>query len=148
LRQPLIFYYFTLFYLCRLRSVPNGKTKLKVALKKQHKIDALILVALILILVYQAVMQSGHISPITLFFLTIIIILAIYSTFFRTPMLIFKPQGFFYANIYIDYQKIHQLNLTQNHILVIDLTNKKRLFAPLANKTDVQQVINFFGGLK
>ncbi|MBF0750678.1 MULTISPECIES: DUF986 family protein [unclassified Pasteurella] len=126
----------------------KGQTKLKVPLKKQHKIDSLIFIGLIIILVYQSFTQSGYISPTTLFLLAAIIILAIYNTFFRTSMLIFKTEGVFYLNIYIDYQKIHQLNLTQNNILVINLKNKKSLFAPLAREEDGQRVVNFFGADK
>lgn len=122
----------------------KGQTKLKVPLKKQHKLDTLIFIGLIVILVYQSLTQTGHISATTLFFLATVIVLSVYHTFFRTPMLILKTQGFFYANIYIDYSKIHQLNLTSNHIFVIDLKNGKRLLAPLINEKDAQCLIDFF----
>ncbi|PJG83023.1 DUF986 family protein [Caviibacterium pharyngocola] len=123
----------------------KGKTKLKVRLKKRAKIDALIFIGLIIIILYQT---YANISPITLYLLATAIILSLYMAFIRSPELILKETGFFYENIFIQYEKIDALNLADNHILVIDLKNGKRLIAPLQNPQDQESVVAFFGGYK
>lgn len=123
----------------------KGATKLKVRLKKQAKIDALIFIALIAIILYQSAEQ---INTTTLYLLAIAILLSLYIAFIRFPVLLLKEQGFFFENIYIAYAKIQQINLTENKILVIDLKNKKRLMISVDNPQDIEKIVQFFGGYK
>ncbi|WP_439239397.1 DUF986 family protein [Lonepinella sp. BR2919] len=123
----------------------QGKTLLKVRLKKRTKLDSLIFVALIGIIIWQT---EGKIAPDTLYLLTFLILLSLYIAFFRSPMLILKPNGFFFENFFIEFAKIQQINLADDFKLVFDLTNGKRLVAQLTEQSDVEKIIQFFGGYK
>ncbi|WP_386690859.1 MULTISPECIES: DUF986 family protein [unclassified Lonepinella] len=123
----------------------QGKTLLKVRLKKRTKLDSLIFVALIGIIIWQT---EGKIAPDTLYLLTFLILLSLYIAFFRSPMLILKPNGFFFENFFIEFAKIQQINLADDFKLVFDLTNGKRLVAQLTEQSDVEKVVQFFGGYK
>ena len=127
----------------------KGKTRLKVRLEKRAKSDALIFIGLILLLIYQT--QSNinpNPNPTTLFLLALLIILSIYAAFIRSPMLVLKENGFFYGNWYFTYATIHQINLAEKNLLVVDLKNGKRLLMQLTNEHDREQVVQFFGGYK
>ncbi|WP_439294971.1 DUF986 family protein [Lonepinella sp. BR2882] len=123
----------------------QGKTLLKVRLKKRTKLDSLIFVALIGIIIWQT---EGKIAPDTLYLLTFLILLSLYIAFFRSPMLILKPNVFFFENFFIEFAKIQQINLADDFKLVFDLTNGKRLVAQLTEQSDVEKVVQFFGGYK
>lgn len=123
----------------------KGKTRLKVKLAKQSKTDALILVAMIALIIYQSL---GGISSLTLYLLGSLILLTIYGAFIRSPVLLLKEKGFFFGNLYFEYTAIHQLNLAPENILVIDLKQGKRLLVRLLNEQDSEQVVQFFGGYK
>ncbi|MDY4280944.1 MAG: DUF986 family protein [[Pasteurella] mairii] len=123
----------------------KGKTRLKVRLEKRAKSDALIFIGLILLFIYQT---QSNINPSTLFLLAMLIILSIYAAFIRSPMLVLKENGFFYGNWYFTYATIHQINLAEKNLLVVDLKNGKRLLIQLTNEHDREQVVQFFGGYK
>ncbi|HBO37159.1 MAG TPA: hypothetical protein DD638_00650 [Pasteurellaceae bacterium] len=126
----------------------KGKTKLKVRLKKQAKSDAIIFIVLICLIIYQAQSQIHTLSTFTLFLLATAIILTIYGAFIRAPVLLLKQEGFFYGNIYLGYDRIHQVNLAEGNIIVIDLKSGKRLLVFLITKEDADKVVAFFGGYK
>lgn len=123
----------------------KGKTVLKVKLVRQSKTDSLILIAMLVLIIYQSL---GGISTLTVYLLISFILLTIYGAFIRSPVLLLKQFGFFFGNIYFEYSRIHQINLAQDNILVIDLTRGKRLLVRLLNEQDREQVIQFFGGYK
>ncbi|EJS88790.1 hypothetical protein AAUPMB_08749, partial [Pasteurella multocida subsp. multocida str. Anand1_buffalo] len=56
----------------------------------------------------------------------------------------FKRERVFFGNIYFQYADIHQVNLAENNILVIDMKNGKRLLVHLLTDQDREQVIQFF----
>lgn len=124
----------------------KGSTKLAVELQRQAGIDVWISVGLIVLTIAQGI-QSG-IEPFTLFLLASCIILCIYLAFFRSPRLLLKQDGFFFGNIFFDYQKIQQINLADQQILVIDLKSGRRLLVRIKHANDVEKVVNFFGGYK
>ncbi|QIM68065.1 DUF986 family protein [Basfia succiniciproducens] len=127
----------------------KGETKLKVRLKKQAKIDAVIFVILIACLfAYQSKESLLNIDSFTIFLLATAVVLAVYTAFIRSPMLILKEKGFFYSNLFIEYDKIRQLNLAEGNIFVVDLTNGKRLLLPIADERDKEKIVTFFGGYK
>ncbi|PVX42934.1 uncharacterized membrane protein YobD (UPF0266 family) [Pasteurella langaaensis DSM 22999] len=123
----------------------KGKTRLKVRLKKRTKLDSLIFVALIGVIIWQS---EGHIAPFTVYLLAFLILLSLYMAFFRTPMLIFKNEGFFFENIFVHFDKIQAVNLADNHKLVFDLKNGKRIVAWLNQQIDVDAVVTLLGGYK
>lgn len=123
----------------------KGKTKLKVRLKKQAKSDAVIFIALTAILLYQT---KAQISAITMYLLATTVILSIYVSFIRSPVLILKERGFFHNNLYLDYDKIQQVNLAEGDVFVFELKNGKQLTLRLADAGDRDKVVDFFGGYK
>lgn len=123
----------------------KGKTLLKVKLVKQSKTDSLILIALIVLIIYQSL---GGISSLTLYLLVSFILLIIYGAFIRSPVLVLKEKGFFFGNLYFEYTAIHQINLAEENILVIDLTRGKRLLVRIVEQQDRERVVQFFGGYK
>lgn len=124
----------------------KGRTLLSVRLQRQAGTDSIILIGLILLTIYQGVMQQ--IEALTLFLLSTCIILNIYSSFIRFPKLLLKPHGFFFGNIYFQYKQIYQINLAENHILVIDMKKGKRLLVRFVDQSDIDSVVQFFGGYK
>lgn len=123
----------------------KGKTLLKIRLKKQAKKDAVILLVLIGIIIYQT---YASITSLTLYLLGAFMLLTVYAAFVRYPVLMLKPKGFFFANIYFQYEHIHQIHLADDNILVIDLITGKRLLIHLFNEQDRDAVVQFFGGYK
>ncbi|TCP96809.1 uncharacterized membrane protein YobD (UPF0266 family) [Cricetibacter osteomyelitidis] len=116
-----------------------GKTLLKVRLKKRAKIDAVIFIGLIGIIIYQSAVS---IEKVSLYLLVAIIILAVYAAFIRFPALLLKNNGFFYGNLFVHYNKIHAINLTEDKILVIDLNTGKRLLIQPESAGDLIQIFD------
>lgn len=123
----------------------KGKTRLKVRLKKRTKLDSLIFITLIAVIIWQS---EGNIAPFTVYLLAFLVLLSLYMAFLRTPMLIFKKDGFFFENIFVSFDKIQAVNLADNHKLVFDLKNGKRMVAWLNQQTDVDAVVALLGGYK
>ncbi|MCA6999015.1 DUF986 family protein [Dickeya solani] len=118
----------------------QGQTRLKVRLRRRHRLDALIFVVLVVILVYKNVITHG--SSLTTLLLFSLILMAIYLTMIRYPKLLFKDQGFFYANTYISYHRIKNMNLSEDGILVIDL-EKRRLLIAVMELDDLEKIYKF-----
>ena len=117
----------------------KGKTHLKVRLKNRGRLDTVIFIVLIGVLVY----QSG-INPITLYLLIMLGILCGYMAFLRTPVLLLKDNGLFFANLYIPYTRISAINLSEDGVLVIDLNNGKRLLVYVIDLDDLPKILQFF----
>ncbi|WGE48621.1 DUF986 family protein [Actinobacillus equuli] len=124
----------------------KGETKLVVQLQRQVKGDAWILIGLIALTMVYGV-QNG-IESLTIYLLAFSIILCVYVTFLRSPRLLLKEQGFFFANVFFEYANIHQINLAQSQIIVIDLKSGRRLLVRIQTPEDIEKVVNFFGGYK
>lgn len=121
----------------------KGDTLLAILLKKQAKLDVFIFIALIMVIIFQS---KGQIAPMTIFMLAIVVLQSLYFAFFRSPRLLFKQTGMLVDNIFVDYKKVKALNLTENNIFVIDLTNGKRMTAVLANPADKERIFQFING--
>lgn len=119
----------------------QGPTLLKVKLKRRSRIDSLIFVALLAILLYRNLVSQG--SPLTSWLLITLALVAIYLAYIRWPTLLFKAQGFFYANAFIAYSRIKAMNLTEDGILVIAL-EQRRLLIQVAQLDDLQKIYDFF----
>ena len=120
----------------------KGQTYLRVNLTRRNKLDCLIFVGLVGILIYNNTISLG--GSLTNYLLIALAVIAIYSSFIRWPKLLFKQDGFFYANIFISYQRIKQMNLTEDGILVIDLHNHRRLLVYVADLDDLPRILNVF----
>ncbi|VEA66284.1 Predicted membrane protein [Serratia plymuthica] len=119
----------------------KGKTLLKVPLKRRNRIDCLIFVGLIAILIYRNVTASGEIS--TTYLLISLALIAVYISYIRWPKMLFKTQGFFYANTFIEYKRINAMNLSEDGILVIDL-EQRRLLIQVTQLDDLERIYHFF----
>lgn len=124
----------------------HGKNQLVVPLKRQGSVDMWISIGLMVLTIVQGI-QSG-ITLATLFLLVFCILLCVYIAFLRQPRLLLKRTGFFFGNLFFDYQQIRQLNVADEQILVIDLHSGRRLLVRIAQKQDLDSVVNFFGGYK
>ncbi|MCA7013277.1 DUF986 family protein [Dickeya dadantii subsp. dieffenbachiae] len=118
----------------------QGQTRLKVRLRRKHRLDALIFIVLVMILVYKNVTTHG--SSLTTLLLFSLILMAIYLTMIRNPKLLFKDHGFFYANTYIPYHRIKNMNLSEDGILVIEL-EKRRLLIAVRELDDLEKIYKF-----
>jgi len=118
----------------------NGRTGLKVLLKRRNKLDSLIFVGLIALLLYQNV--NNHGPQITTTLLLVLIFISFYLFWFRRPKLLFKANGFYYANIFIAYHRIKGMNLSEDGILVIEL-EKRRLLIHVRKLDDLENIYQF-----
>ncbi|KOC89019.1 DUF986 family protein [Winslowiella iniecta] len=103
----------------------RGKTRLKVLLQRRNKLDSLIFIGLIAILLYHNVSAQG--PQVTTTLLMILAFIAIYLFWIRRPKLLLKPQGFFYANVWIAYSRINSMNLSEDGVLVMQLEHRRLL---------------------
>ncbi|MEE3661460.1 DUF986 family protein [Brenneria sp. g21c3] len=118
----------------------KGETRLRVLLKRVNRLDALIFIGLVVILIYRNVMNNGPV--ITTSLLLFLAFMAIYLAYIRRPKLLFKSTGFFYANIFILYNRIKHMNLSEDGILVIDL-EKRRLLIQVNQLDDLEKIYKF-----
>ncbi len=118
----------------------KGKNYLQIKLKRKHKIDALIFIILIFIVVYNNITAYG--SRLTTYLLLFTILVTIYIAYIRSPKLLFKNNGFFYANTFISYDRIKTINLSEDGILVIGLENKK-LYLSVSQLDDLEKIYKF-----
>ncbi|WP_034915316.1 DUF986 family protein [Erwinia sp. 9145] len=124
------------FIMDRLR----GQTRLKVLLKRRNKLDSLIFMGLIAILLYQNVTTQG--PRITATLLMVLAALSFYLFWLRRPKLLFKAQGFFFANVFIAYARIKSMNLSEDGVLVIELENRP-LHVHVNKLDDLEQIYQF-----
>ncbi|MGE9549972.1 DUF986 family protein [Erwinia amylovora] len=118
----------------------HGKTGLKVLLKRRNKLDSLIFVGLIAILLYQNL--NNHGPQITTTLLLALAFVSLYLFWIRLPKILFKPEGFYYANIFISYSRIKSMNLSEDGILVIELENR-RLLIHVRKLDDLESIYQF-----
>ncbi len=55
------------------------------------------------------------------------------------PNIIFKKQGFFFANIWIEYKRITEMNLSEDGVLVMQL-EQRRLLIRVRNIDDLEKI--------
>lgn len=119
----------------------HGQTLLKVPLLRKTRLDCLIFVLLIGILIYRNITTEG--STLTTYLLITLALITAYLAYIRQPKLLFKPTGLFFANAYIDYQRIQSMNLTEDGVLVFGLDSGK-LPIELHKIDDLDQITVLF----
>ncbi|CAG8998800.1 MAG: hypothetical protein CENE_00760 [Candidatus Celerinatantimonas neptuna] len=119
----------------------RGHTLLKVSLLQKTRLDCLIFVVLIGILIYRNVITEG--STFTTYLLISLALIAVYLAYIRHPKLLFKERGLFFANAFIDYQRIKSMNLTEDGVLVFGLDSGK-LPIELQQIDDLDQITELF----
>lgn len=115
----------------------HGETLLTIPLLRRGRIDAFIFAGLLAILIYNNVMSHGEL--ITTWLLCALALMAIYLFWIRAPKLIFKNHGFFFANIWIEYNRIKEMNLSEDGVLVMQL-EQRRLLIRVKDIDDLEKI--------
>lgn len=115
----------------------QGETLLTLPLLRRGRIDAFIFAGLVVILIYNNVTSHGAI--LTTWLLCALALMAIYLFWIRSPKLIFKKQGFFFANVWIEYNRIKEMNLSEDGVLVMQL-EQRRLLIRVKNIDDLEKI--------
>lgn len=117
--------------------VLRGKTRLRVPLRRQGRLDGLIFIVLLLILLYKNITTGGTVLTSTL--ILMLGMMVVYLAYIRRPHMLFKTEGSFYGNIFIRYSRIKNMNLSEDGYLVIDL-EKRRLLIQVNKLDDLQAI--------
>ena len=115
----------------------HGETLLALPLLRRGRVDAFIFAGLIVILIYNNVMSHG--ALLTTWLLCALALMAIYLFWIRTPKIIFKRSGFFFANVWIEYNRIKEMNLSEDGVLVMQL-EQRRLLIRVKNIDDLEKI--------
>ena len=115
----------------------HGETLLTIPLLRRTRTDGAIFVGLLAILIYNNSASGG--SLLTMWLLFALILMGIYLFWIRAPKAIFKTQGFFFANAWIKYNRIKEMNLSQDGVLVMQL-EQRRLLIRVRNIDDLEKI--------
>lgn len=115
----------------------NGKTLLTIPLLRRGRVDAVIFAGLLMILIYNNVMSQG--ALLTTWLLCALALMAFYLFWMRVPKIIFKVSGFFFANVWIEYNRIKEMNLSEDGVLVMQL-EQRRLLVRVKNIDDLEKI--------
>lgn len=115
----------------------NGPVLLAIPLLRRSRVDGIIFVGLVAILIYQNVNAHGQI--ITTWLLFALALMGLYLFWIRTPKIIFKSAGFYFANVWIDYSRIKAMNLSEDGVLVMQL-EQRRLLVRVRNIDDLERI--------
>ena len=121
----------------RLRDRPRHQARAGVV--RRHRVDGTIFVGLIVILIYNNIASQGEL--ITTWLLSALALMGLYLFWIRSPKIIFKKEGFFFANIWIEYKRIKEMNLSEDGVLVMQL-EQRRLLIRVQNIDDLEKIYN------
>lgn len=119
----------------------HGETLLALPLLRRSRIDGFIFAGLLVILIYNNVTNNG--SVLTTWLLCALILLSHYLFWIRSPKIIFKTTGFFFANVWIEYSRIQKMNLSEDGVLVMQL-EQRRLLIRVKNIDDLERISQIF----
>lgn len=115
----------------------NGPVLLAISLLRRNRVDGIIFVGLIAILIYNNIASQGEL--ITTWLLSALALMGLYLFWIRSPKIIFKKEGFFFANIWIEYKRIKEMNLSEDGVLVMQL-EQRRLLIRVQNIDDLEKI--------
>ncbi|TLU69305.1 DUF986 domain-containing protein [Enterobacter sp. MF024] len=115
----------------------NGATLLSIPLLRRGRVDGIIFTGLLMILIYNNVMSQG--SLLTTWLLCALALMGFYLFWIRAPKIIFKSTGFFFANVWIEYNRIKEMNLSEDGVLVMQL-EQRRLLIRVRNIDDLEKI--------
>lgn len=115
----------------------HGETLLCVPLLRRGRVDAFIFAGLLAILIYNNAMSHG--ALLTTWLLCALALMAIYLFWIRAPKAIFKRDGFFFANAWIEYNRIKEMNLSEDGVLVMQL-EQRRLLIRVKDIDDLEKI--------
>lgn len=106
-----------------LQARRHGRSILVVPLCRRHKMETLFFVLMMIYLIIER--QRAPHPLLTIIELSLLILLLLYLGWIRRPHMHFKPNGFFFENIFIAKNRIHNLKLTEQGVLLIQLEHKQ-----------------------
>ncbi|KNC92087.1 DUF986 family protein [Trabulsiella odontotermitis] len=115
----------------------NGPLLLSIPLLRRNRVDGIIFVGLVAILIYNNVTQHG--AVVTTWLLSALALMGLYLFWIRTPRILFKQTGFFFANVWINYNRIKEMNLSEDGVLVMQL-EQRRLLVRVRNIDDLEKI--------
>ena len=115
----------------------HGPTLLSIPLLRRGRVDGMIFVGLTAILIYNNIASRGEI--ITTWLLSALALMGLYLFWIRTPRILFKKSGFFFANVWIEYPRIKAMNLSEDGVLVMQL-EQRRLLIRVRNIDDLEKI--------
>ena len=115
----------------------NGQTLLAIPLLRRSRVDSVIFIGLIAILIYNNVPSHGAIM--TTWLLCALALMGLYIFWIRVPKILFKQGGFFFANVWIEYNRIKEMNLSEDGVLVMQL-EQRRLLIRVRNIDDLEKI--------
>ncbi|MFG1172342.1 DUF986 family protein [Erwiniaceae bacterium CAU 1747] len=118
----------------------KGPTRLKILLQRRSKLDSMIFIGLLVILLYQNLRAQG--PQLTTLLLLTLAAVAVWLFWIRAPKLLLKEHGFFFANVFIPWERIRAINLSEDGVLVITL-EKRRLLIYVRRLDDLESIYKF-----
>ena len=118
----------------------NGPTLLAIPLLRRSRVDSVIFIGLIAILIYNNVTSHGAVM--TTWLLCALALMGFYIFWIRVPKILFKQGGFFFANVWIEYNRIKEMNLSEDGVLVMQL-EQRRLLIRVRNIDDLEKIYKF-----
>ncbi|MBJ9275477.1 DUF986 family protein [Citrobacter amalonaticus] len=115
----------------------NGPTLLAIPLLRRSRVDSVIFIGLIAILIYNNVTSHGAVM--TTWLLCALALMGFYIFWIRVPKILFKQGGFFFANVWIEYNRIKEMNLSEDGVLVMQL-EQRRLLIRVRNINDLEKI--------
>jgi len=115
----------------------HGVTLLTAPLLRRSRADSVIFTGLLAIVIYNNVTHHGAI--LTTWLLSMLALVVIYLFWIRAPKIIFKENGFFFANIWIEYGRIKAMQLSEDGVLVVQL-EQRRLLIRVRNIDDLERI--------
>jgi len=115
----------------------KGTTLLAIPLLRRSRVDGVIFAGLVAILIYNNITQRG--ALLTTWLLCALALMAIYLFWVRVPKIIFKKEGFFFANVWIEYNRIKEMNLSQDGVLIMKL-EQRRLLVRVKNIDNLEKI--------
>ncbi|SCC16924.1 Uncharacterized membrane protein YobD, UPF0266 family [Kosakonia oryzendophytica] len=117
----------------------KGPSLLTIPLLRRSRTDGAIFVGLLVILIYNNTINGG--ASLSMWLLFALALLGVYLFWIRTPKIIFKERGFFFANVWIEYNRIKEINLSEDGVLVMQL-EQRRLLIRVRNIDDLEKIYN------
>ncbi|MBA4603867.1 DUF986 family protein [Thermoactinomyces mirandus] len=116
----------------------KGKTRLVILLRKRLLGDQLIFAGLLIILYISNYVRG--VKGWDNYLLLVLTVLFIFYVFIRSPKAHFKDKGFFYGLFYTEYDKIKDMRLSEDGVLVID-TDRRRLMLFARRIEDLESIL-------
>ncbi|MGU3523205.1 DUF986 family protein [Enterobacteriaceae bacterium C23F] len=115
----------------------KGPVLLAIPLLRRGRVDGIIFVGLVAILIYQNLNANGQL--ITTWLLCALALMGLYLFWIRTPKIIFKQDGFYFASVWIAYPRIKSINLSEDGVLVMQL-EQRHLLVRVRNIDDLERI--------